>query len=55
MKDPNLTLEGIVSLALREDLGDGDHTSLSVIPENASGRARLLVKEEGIIAKIIKA
>ncbi|MBK6831039.1 MAG: carboxylating nicotinate-nucleotide diphosphorylase [Flavobacteriales bacterium] len=36
--------------ALREDLGDGDHTSLSTIPENAKGAARLLVKEAGVLA-----
>jgi nicotinate-nucleotide pyrophosphorylase (carboxylating) len=36
--------------ALREDIGDGDHSSLACIPEKASGRARLLVKEEGILA-----
>lgn len=50
MKDPRLTLEGIVALALQEDLGDGDHTSLAVIAAEAKGRARLLVKEEGILA-----
>lgn len=52
MKEPNLTVEGIVSLALREDIGDGDHTSISVFPADAPGRARLLVKEEGIIAGV---
>jgi nicotinate-nucleotide pyrophosphorylase (carboxylating) len=36
--------------ALREDIGDGDHTSLSCIPASSSGTASLLVKEEGIIA-----
>lgn len=50
MKDPRLTLEGIVALALQEDLGDGDHTSLAVIPAAAHGRARLLIKQEGILA-----
>ncbi len=38
--------------ALAEDLGDGDHTSLSTIPAKHKGRARLLVKEEGIIAGV---
>ncbi len=33
-----------------EDIGSGDHTTLSTIPENAAGTARLLVKEEGILA-----
>jgi len=43
-------MEGIVALALREDLGDGDHTSLATIPAEAQGKARLLIKEEGIMA-----
>ncbi len=36
--------------ALAEDIGDGDHTSLSTIPANKQGRAKLLVKENGVIA-----
>ncbi|MBK6830985.1 MAG: carboxylating nicotinate-nucleotide diphosphorylase [Flavobacteriales bacterium] len=42
--------EELIDRALREDLGDGDHTSLSTIPENAKGAARLLVKEAGVLA-----
>ena len=42
----------IVDNALREDLGDGDHTSLSTVPENAKGKARLLVKDNGILAGV---
>lgn len=42
----------IVDNALREDLGDGDHTSLSTVPENAQGKARLLVKDNGILAGV---
>ncbi len=42
----------IVDNALREDLGDGDHTSLSTVPENAQGKARLLVKDDGILAGV---
>lgn len=52
MRDPNLSLEGIVALALREDLGEGDHTSLATIPADARGHARLLVKDEGVLAGI---
>jgi nicotinate-nucleotide pyrophosphorylase (carboxylating) len=37
---------------LAEDLGDGDHTSLSCIPAEAVGRSRLIVKESGIIAGV---
>jgi nicotinate-nucleotide pyrophosphorylase (carboxylating) len=35
---------------LKEDLGDGDHSSLACIPEDATGKAQLLIKDEGIIA-----
>ena len=42
----------IISNAFREDLGDGDHTSLSCIPKNTLGVASLLVKDTGIIAGI---
>lgn len=45
-------LEGIIANAIREDIGDGDHTSLSCIPEEAKGKAKLLVKDEGIIAGV---
>lgn len=38
--------------ALLEDVADGDHSSLSTIPQNASGKAHLLVKEQGIISGI---
>ena len=42
----------IVDLALREDLGDGDHTSLSTVPSGATGRAKLLVKDNGVLAGV---
>ncbi|MEO9533025.1 MAG: carboxylating nicotinate-nucleotide diphosphorylase [Crocinitomicaceae bacterium] len=42
----------IVDFALKEDIGDGDHTSLSTVPELATGRAKLLVKDNGILAGI---
>ena len=45
-------IDRIISNAFREDLGDGDHTSLSCIPKNTTGRAALLVKDTGIIAGI---
>jgi nicotinate-nucleotide pyrophosphorylase (carboxylating) len=38
--------------AIREDIGDGDHTSLAIIPETAKGKAQLIVKDEGIIAGV---
>lgn len=45
-----MNLEEIIKRALQEDLGDGDHTSLATIPATSSGRARLFVKESGILA-----
>jgi nicotinate-nucleotide pyrophosphorylase (carboxylating) len=45
-------LELIIANAIREDVGEGDHTSLSCIPVNAKGKAKLLVKDEGIIAGV---
>lgn len=41
-----------IQLALEEDVRDGDHTSLSTVPENAIGKARLLVKDTGILAGV---
>lgn len=38
--------------ALEEDVRDGDHTSLSTVPETAIGKARLLVKDTGILAGV---
>ena len=43
-------LEKTVKEAIREDLGEGDHSTLAVIPDAESGKARLLAKENGIIA-----
>ncbi|ARN71075.1 nicotinate-nucleotide diphosphorylase (carboxylating) [Nonlabens tegetincola] len=43
-------LTRIITNALREDVGDGDHSSLSCIPSTATGKARLLVKDNGVIA-----
>ncbi|WP_422091443.1 carboxylating nicotinate-nucleotide diphosphorylase [Tenacibaculum ovolyticum] len=48
----NKELEIIITNAIREDIGDGDHTSLSCIPNEATGKAKLLVKDEGIIAGV---
>ena len=42
----------IIKNGYREDVGDGDHTSLSSIPSNAQGKANLLVKDKGIIAGV---
>nr|WP_298993502.1 carboxylating nicotinate-nucleotide diphosphorylase [uncultured Polaribacter sp.] len=45
-------LDIIIKNAIREDIGDGDHTSLSCIPKNAVGKAKLLVKDDGVIAGV---
>ena len=48
----NKELDLIIANAIREDIGDGDHTSLSCIPADATGKAKLLVKDEGVIAGV---
>ncbi len=45
-------LKGIIQNGIREDVGEGDHSSLACIPSSAIGKAKLLVKEEGIIAGV---
>ena len=45
-------VDALIDLAIREDIGDGDHTSLCCIPVEERGRMRLLCKQEGIIAGI---
>lgn len=45
-------IDDLLTLAIAEDIGDGDHTSLAVIPPEAEGKMKLLVKEEGVIAGI---
>lgn len=45
-------IEQLVGMAMQEDIGDGDHSSLSCIPETAQGEMRLLVKQDGILCGI---
>ena len=45
-------LDSVIDRWLLEDIGDGDHTTFSTIPEDASGSAKLLVKEQGILAGV---
>ncbi|MFT6210765.1 MAG: nicotinate-nucleotide pyrophosphorylase (carboxylating) [Bacteroidia bacterium] len=47
-----MTIDEIIDAALTEDIGDGDHTSDACIPVSAQGKAKLLVKEDGIIAGV---
>jgi nicotinate-nucleotide pyrophosphorylase (carboxylating) len=46
------TIDHCIQSALREDIGTGDHTSLATIPADHMGRARLLIKEAGILAGV---
>jgi nicotinate-nucleotide pyrophosphorylase (carboxylating) len=45
-------LTQFITSALKEDVGDGDHSTLSSIPTNAINRAKLLVKGDGILAGV---
>ncbi len=51
-KQFNKEIDIIIANAIREDVGDGDHSSLACISEDAMGSAKLLVKDEGIIAGV---
>lgn len=48
-------IDQLLDLAFAEDIGDGDHTTLSTIPAEAMGRSRLIIKEEGILAGVKEA
>lgn len=48
----NSYFDEFIENALKEDIGDGDHTSRACIPKEATGKAQLLVKEEGILAGV---
>ncbi len=48
----NTEIDLIITNAIREDVGDGDHSSLACIPAEATGKAKLLVKDKGIIAGV---
>jgi nicotinate-nucleotide pyrophosphorylase (carboxylating) len=45
-------IDQFIKIAIAEDLGDGDHTSLSTIPADARGKAKLIIKEDGIVAGV---
>ena len=47
-----MTIDEIIKAVLAEDVGNGDHTSLSTIPQWAIGRANLLIKENGILCGV---
>lgn len=52
MADNKQYIDGLIELAINEDIGDGDHSSLSTIPIDTKGKMKLWVKQEGIIAGI---
>lgn len=52
MKSNDELIDDLLNLAFAEDVGDGDHTTLSTIPESAIGKQKLLVKEPGILAGV---
>lgn len=51
-KDLQKEIRQIIENGIREDVGDGDHSSLACIPKEASGKAKLLVKDECVIAGV---
>ena len=52
MKSKDELIDDLLTLAFAEDVGDGDHTTLSTIPADEMGAQRLIVKEEGILAGV---
>ncbi len=45
-----MTLEELIKQALKEDVGDGDHTTLATVPAQAEGKVKMLAKQEGIVS-----
>lgn len=52
METKEQLIDQLLDLAFAEDIGDGDHTTLSTIPADAIGRSRLLIKEKGVLAGV---
>ncbi len=52
MKTKDELIDDLLTLAFAEDVGDGDHTTLSTIPADERGVQRLIIKEEGILAGV---
>lgn len=52
MKTKEELIDDLLTLSFAEDIGDGDHTTLSTIPADAMGAQKLLIKEEGILAGV---
>ncbi|MBQ2322474.1 MAG: carboxylating nicotinate-nucleotide diphosphorylase [Bacteroidales bacterium] len=52
MTDFDAYLNDFIDRCVKEDVGDGDHTSLSCIPPDATGRAQLIIKQDGVLAGV---
>lgn len=52
MKTVDELIDSLIDLAFAEDIGDGDHTTLCCIPDDAMGKSRLLIKEAGVLAGV---
>ena len=52
MKTVDELIDTLINLAFAEDIGDGDHTTLCCIPDDAMGKSRLLIKEAGVLAGV---
>lgn len=52
MKTKSELIDDLLALAFAEDIGDGDHTTLSTIPADAQGTSRLIIKEKGILSGV---
>lgn len=52
MKTKDELIDDLLELAFAEDIGDGDHTTLSTIPAEAMGKSKLLIKETGIVSGV---
>ncbi len=52
METKEILIDRLLDLAFAEDIGDGDHTTLSTIPADEIGRSQLIIKEDGIVAGV---
>jgi len=52
IKTPDQLIDELIALSFAEDIGDGDHTTLCCIPAEETGKSRLIIKEEGVLAGV---
>lgn len=48
----NTYIDALIELAFKEDIGDGDHSTLSCIPADEKGKSKLIIKEDGVLAGV---